>query len=199
MLAPALSVASVRRRSWRQSAQRSATARPERADERQVEQTQREEGEAILALADAAHGGEGRAVGFRGAVAERLRQGAARHVRAVHADRRRLAVTPGARRWCMCRAMRRPAASRGTAASGRDRQPGATKPRIRSTRFFRSMLPPGVDRRSRISRGFSVAPGEYDVFVVMRERVDPAAPRTRPEGCGRCASRSAFRTSGRAS
>jgi hypothetical protein len=26
-----------------------------------------------------------------------------------------------------------------------------------------------------------VAPGEYDVFVVMRERVDPAAPRTRPK------------------
>ena len=52
---------------------------------------------------------------------------------------------------------------------------------------------------SRISRGFSVAPGEYDVFVVMRERVDPATPRARPEGCGACASRSAFRTFGRAS
>ncbi len=35
--------------------------------------------------------------------------------------------------------------------------------------------------RSRISRGFSVAPGDYDVFVVMRERVEPGVPRSRPK------------------
>jgi len=34
---------------------------------------------------------------------------------------------------------------------------------------------------SRISRGFSVLPGEYDVFVVMRERVDPVASRPQPK------------------
>jgi hypothetical protein len=35
--------------------------------------------------------------------------------------------------------------------------------------------------RARVSRGFSVLPGEYDVLVVMRERVDPASPRFRPK------------------
>jgi hypothetical protein len=34
---------------------------------------------------------------------------------------------------------------------------------------------------SRISRGFSVPSGEYDVLVVMRERVDPEAPRPAPK------------------
>jgi hypothetical protein len=34
---------------------------------------------------------------------------------------------------------------------------------------------------SRISRGFSVPPGEYDVYVVMRERVDPGGAKTRPK------------------
>ena len=36
---------------------------------------------------------------------------------------------------------------------------------------------------SRISRGFSVQPGDYEVFVVLRERVDPgtAKPRSQPK------------------
>jgi hypothetical protein len=34
--------------------------------------------------------------------------------------------------------------------------------------------------KARISRGFSVLPGEYDVFVILRERVDPAVSRPRP-------------------
>ena len=34
---------------------------------------------------------------------------------------------------------------------------------------------------ARVSRGFSVLPGEYDVLVVMRERVDPASPRAKPK------------------
>jgi hypothetical protein len=32
---------------------------------------------------------------------------------------------------------------------------------------------------SRVSRGFAVSPGDYDVFVVMRERVEPAAGKSR--------------------
>jgi hypothetical protein len=66
--------------------------------------------------------------------------------------------------------------------------------------IFPVELKPGDRLLSRISRGFSVAPGEYDVFVVMRERVDPGAgkARTRPRRrC--CGSRSACRSSGRAS
>ena len=34
---------------------------------------------------------------------------------------------------------------------------------------------------ARVSRGFAVAPGAYDVFVVLRERVNPAAPRFKPK------------------
>lgn len=36
-------------------------------------------------------------------------------------------------------------------------------------------------RMARVSRGFAVAPGAYDVFVVLRERVNPSAPRFRPK------------------
>jgi hypothetical protein len=39
----------------------------------------------------------------------------------------------------------------------------------------------GAGGRARISRGFSVLPGEYDVFVVLRERVDPASAKPRPK------------------
>jgi hypothetical protein len=45
--------------------------------------------------------------------------------------------------------------------------------------IFPVELPEGES--ARISRGFSIMPGEYDVFVVIRERVNPAAPRTRPK------------------
>jgi hypothetical protein len=34
---------------------------------------------------------------------------------------------------------------------------------------------------ARIHRGFSLAPGRYDVFVVMQERLEPAAPDVRPK------------------
>jgi hypothetical protein len=47
--------------------------------------------------------------------------------------------------------------------------------------IFPVELGPAGGEPSRISRGFSVPPGEYDVFVVVRERVDPSAPRTRPK------------------
>jgi hypothetical protein len=51
--------------------------------------------------------------------------------------------------------------------------------------IFPVELKPDDRLLSRISRGFSVAPGEYDVFVVMRERVEPAVAagksRTRPK------------------
>ena len=82
-------------------------------------------------------GRAGRAVGFRAAVAERFRQGAARHVRSVHADCRRHAVQPGARRWCMsgrCDGRQR-LRTGGVKSANRSRT--APKPRIRSTRFFR--------------------------------------------------------------
>ncbi len=42
-------------------------------------------------------------------------------------------------------------------------------------------LKPVVGRPSRVSRGFSIPPGEYDVYVVMRERIDPDAQRSQPK------------------
>ncbi len=145
-------------------------------DERQVEQTQREEGEAILSLADAVMAGKpapsdfavqwqndfvkaqrGTFVPFTLTVdASRLtRRSALVYVRAI-----RRSTPPGGKR--------------------QDRPPDreATYP---VDAIFPVELTPAAGVALRISRGFSVTPGEYDVFVVMRERVDPAAPRTRPK------------------
>jgi hypothetical protein len=47
--------------------------------------------------------------------------------------------------------------------------------------IFPVELQRGSDSRARVSRGFSVLPGDYEVLIVMRERVDPAAPRSRPK------------------
>jgi hypothetical protein len=47
--------------------------------------------------------------------------------------------------------------------------------------IFPVELQRGSGSRARVSRGFSVLPGDYDVLVVMRERVDPASPRSRPK------------------
>ena len=91
---------SLRRRSrcstWIGASDRAAVARQRNPapSQRQVEQAQREEGEAILALADAALAGKATAVGLLAPVAERLRQGAAWDVRAVYADGRRVSVHP---------------------------------------------------------------------------------------------------------
>jgi hypothetical protein len=144
-------------------------------DERQVEQTQREEGEAILSLADAAMAGKPAPLDFavrwqndfvkaqRGTFvpftltvdASRLRRSALVYVRAI----RRSTPTGGRRQ---------------------DRPPDreAAYP---VDAIFPVELMPAAGAAARISRGFSVTPGEYDVFVVMRERVDPAAPKTRPK------------------
>jgi hypothetical protein len=141
--------------------------------------TQREEGEAILALADAAMAGKSVPLDFalrwqndfvkaqRGtfvpftltADASRLtRQAALVYVRAI----RRL-VPPDRRR----QDLERPA-DRDEAAYPVDA-------------IFPVDLSAASGTESRISRGFSVPPGEYDVYVVMRERVDPGGAKTRPK------------------
>ena len=161
-------------------ASRATSERPA-PSQRQVEQTQREEGEAILALADAALVGKGAAVGLLASVAERLRQGAAWDVRAVHADGRRVAVHPaiGAGLCEGHSALGQPRAGLGREKAGGETGRGVDVP---GRRDFPGRPDPhrGPSVR-RISRGFSVPAGDYDVFVVMRERVDPAAQRTRPK------------------
>jgi hypothetical protein len=47
--------------------------------------------------------------------------------------------------------------------------------------IFPVELPRDAAAPARISRGFTVEPGDYDVFVVMRERIEPGASRPRPK------------------
>jgi hypothetical protein len=153
-----------------------ARHRDQVADERQIEQTQREEGEAILALADASL--TGRAVPsdfqvrWQNDFVKAQRGTFVPFTLTVDASQltRRSALV-------YVRAMRRSTSS-GAADRKRPDKDGdqAAYP---VDAIFPVELTPGP--RSRISRGFSVPPGEYDVFVVMRERVDPGAPRTRPK------------------
>ena len=146
--------------------------RNELAGERQAERTQREEGDAILGLADSALAGKPTPSDFavqwqndfvkaqRGTfvpftlsvdVSDLRQRSALVYVRAV-------------------RALQRLGTTRGSARVEEAYPVDA---------IFPVDLPPGSS--ARISRGFSVEPGEYDVFVVMRERLDPAAPRMRPK------------------
>jgi hypothetical protein len=145
-------------------------------DSRQVEQTQREEGEAILSLADAVMAGKpapsdfgvswqndfvkaqrGTFVPFTLTVdaSQLTRRSALVYVRAI-----RRSTTPERKR--------------------QDRAPDRDEPGYPVDAIFPVELTAPVGL-ARVSRGFSVPPGEYDVFVVMRERVNPAAPRTRPK------------------
>lgn len=156
-----------------------------RVENRQVEQTQREEGEAILALADAAMSGRSVPSDFevrwQNDFVKAQRGTFVPFTLTIDASQltRRSALV-------YVRAMRRSTAP--DVADGTDRKP---PDRERSSErsessypvdaIFPVELPPVVGAASRISRGFSVQPGEYDVFVVMRERVDPTAPRTRPK------------------
>jgi hypothetical protein len=142
-------------------------------------QTQREEGEAILALADAAMAGKSVPLEFalrwqndfvkaqRGTFVpftltvdgSRLtRQAALVYVRAI-----RRSLPPDRRR------------------QDRERPADRDEAAYPVDAIFPVDLAAASGTESRISRGFSVAPGEYDVYVVMRERVDPGSAKTRPK------------------
>ena len=69
---------------------------------------------------------------------------------------------------------------RGTAQRGQERESRRAE-RVPGGRDFSGRVRPAVRRAGRYQPGFSVPPGEYDVFVVMRERVDPEAARPQPE------------------
>ena len=109
---------------------------------------------------------------------------------AARSFRSRLTVdaTPLARRSALVyvRAIRRPVASPDRRRQEREPQPGGAEAAYPVDAIFPGRPDARVSRcfgrgGSRISRGFSVAPGEYEVIVVMRERVDPATPRARPK------------------
>jgi hypothetical protein len=153
---------------------------PASAEARQLEQTQREEGEAILALADAAMAGKSVPSDFR-------LQWQNDFVKAQRGTLVPFTLTIDgqlSRRAALVyvRATRRSTLSTGTKPVRSGRNGRGEPERDRSTEeaaylvdaIFPVELPEGES--ARISRGFSIMPGEYDVFVVMRERVNPAAP-----------------------
>lgn len=155
---------------------------------RQVEQTQREEGEAILALADAAMAGTAGKAGPAD-FALRWQNDFVKAQRGTFVPfTLTVDSTPLVRRAALVyvRAIRRPSAPPDRRRQEREAQPaGAAAAYPVDAIFPVDLLPAsaaGPDLAgSRISRGFSVPPGEYDVIVVMRERVDPATPRARPK------------------
>ena len=146
-------------------------------DSRQVEQTQREEGQAILALADAVMAGKPApsdfTVRWQNDFVKAQRGTFVPFTLTVDASQltRRSALV-------YVRAIRRPAT---VDRKRQDRPSDRDEAAYPVDAIFPVELTPVAGPTARISRGFSVPPGEYDVFVVMRERVDPAAPRTRPK------------------
>ena len=132
-----------------------------------------------------------RAIGFLAGVEERLLQGTARHVRALHHRSRHDAPVAD---W---RIDVRPRG--GTAAE--PGAPAAARPAV-SVRDRLSASEPAPALPVRIRRGFAVPPGNYTVFIVLRDR--PGGPPgaenepERPAANGRRYSRatSTFPTSG---
>jgi hypothetical protein len=64
-----------------------------------------------------------------------------------------------------------------------EKKPGNEEPEFPVDAIFPVELTATAGSLARISRGFSIRPGDYDVFVVMRERVAPAsgAPQSQPK------------------
>ena len=149
-------------------------------NQRQVEQAQREEGEAILALADAALSGKALPSDFslqwQNDFVKAQRGTFVPFTLTVDASQftRRTALV-------YVRAIRR--SENHEPDSGERKR--AARPGEESTYPVDAIFPVDlthtVGRALRLSRGLSVSAGDYDVFVVMRERVDPAATRTRPK------------------
>jgi hypothetical protein len=183
VIIPALSIVVV------PSARAQSGARRAGADDRQLEQTQREEGEAILAIADAAMAGRMVPSDFRVRWQNdfvKAQRGTfvpfTLTIEASQLSRRMALVYVRATRRSMLSAIDKPARKSPAGRNGRgdvDRDRASEEAAYPVDAIFPVELPAGEGPR--ISRGFSVLPGEYDVFVVMRERVDPAAPRVRPK------------------
>ena len=148
--------------------------------QRQIEQAQREEGEAILALADAALSGKPLPSDFslrwQNDFVKAQRGTFVPFTLTVDASQftRRTALV-------YVRAIRRSENHEPDSGERKRAARPGDEPTYPVDAIFPVDVTQAVGRALRLSRGFSVAAGEYDVFVVMRERVDPAAQRTRPK------------------
>jgi hypothetical protein len=173
-------------RAVRPSLQREAPASRDNDKKDKIERTHREEGEAILALADAAMAAKpvpsDFAVRWHNDFVKAQRGTFVPFTLSVDVARLR---KPAA--LVYIRAIRRDGPDRTGPGEGRGeperRDARATTERESAAYSVDAIFPVeliGAEGTSaRISRGFAVAPGEYDVFVVMRERVDPDASRSR--------------------
>ena len=148
--------------------------------QRQVEQAQREEGEAIFALADAALSGKALPSDFslrwENDFVKAQRGTFVPFTLTVDASQftRRTALV-------YVRAIRRSENQEPEAGEKKRAARQGEESTYPVDAIFPVDLTHTVGRALRLSRGFSVTAGDYDVFVVMRERVDAAAPRTRPK------------------
>jgi hypothetical protein len=138
-----------------------------------IARTHREEGEAILALADAAMTGKTPPVdfslGWQNDFVKAQRGTFVPFTLTIDASRLTKASA-----LMYVRAVKRSADAR----LARDRREPAAYP---VDAIFPVEVVHGAVASQRISRGFTVEPGAYDVFVVMRERVDPGTARARPK------------------
>jgi hypothetical protein len=150
--------------------QRPRDERPSDAD--LIERTHREEGEAILAIADAALAGRQTPADFTLAWQNDF-------VKAQRGTFVPFTLTIDSAKLSKSAALVYVRATRrGQERIGRDRKESIAYP---VDAIFPVELPREGALPARISRGFTVEPGDYDVFVVMRERIEPGASRPRPK------------------
>ena len=167
-----------------QRQQRAEASRPRDSEDRElIERTHREEGEAVLALADDAMAGKqvpsDFAVQWQNDFVKAQRGTFVPFTLTIDA-------TPLSKPSALVyvRARRREngeaGAKRGRTRESRGRT-GVGDASYPVDAIFPVALTPVPGQSIRISRGFSVQPGEYDVFVVMRERVEPGASKPQPK------------------
>jgi hypothetical protein len=146
----------------------------DQADRDQIERTHREEGEAILALADAAMSGKpvpaDFAITWHNDFVKAQRGTFVPFTLSVDAA---ALARPSA--LVYVRAIRRDEDARRTIRTRSDERDAAPYP---VDAIFPVELTVVTGAPARISRGFAVEPGQYDVVVVMRERVLPGGSRT---------------------
>jgi hypothetical protein len=156
-------------------------AAPRQQDTQTAERTQRLEGEAILGLADAALSGKSVPsdfqVSWQNAFLKAQRGTFVPFTLTIDASR---LTRPAA--LVYVRAVVRDRPARGSRRDGdAERKESDAADQYPVDAIFPTELSPQPGQRARVSRGFSLAPGEYDVYVVVRERADPARPRPEPK------------------
>ena len=134
-----------------------------------AEETQRQEGEAILAIADAAMAGKAIASDF----AVRWHNDFLKAQQGTFVPFTLTIDTAGMRSSNALAYVR--AVSRTGTERRKDKPKEEPEGGYPVDAIFPVTLRPEGGGKARINRGFSLAPGEYDVYVVVRERVDPDA------------------------